>query len=105
MGSGLGATTLMNGDYDIMTQDQTSNQTYQLETLRFGDLVYIENHNCTNGAHYQADSAAVGVIVHSDSYTSGHGPGVCVIMTGRKSILQPIINKHANIADILVKEK
>lgn len=105
MGSGIGETTLMNGDYDIMTQDKESNQKYQLETLRFGDLVYIDNHDCTNGAHYRTDSATVGVIVHSDSYTSGHGPGVCVIMTGRKSTLQPQIDKHANIADILLKEK
>lgn len=105
MGSGLGETTLMSGDYDIMTQDPLSNQKYHLETLRFGDLVYIENHDCTNGAHYRSESGSVGVIVHSDSYTSGHGPGVCVILTSRKPKIKPIMDPHANIADILLKKK
>ena len=102
MGSGLGETTLMTGDYDIMTQDPKSNLKYHLDTLRFGDIVYIENHDCTNGAHYRSDSGSVGVIVHSDSYTSGHGPGVCVILTSRNAKLKPIIDPHANLADILL---
>lgn len=105
MGSGIGETTLMNGDYDIMTQDDESNRKYQLDSLRFGDLVYIENHDCTNGAHYRTGSGSIGIIVHSDSYTSGHGPGVCVVLTSRKPKLKPIIDPHANIADILLKQK
>lgn len=105
MGSGIGETTLMGGDYDIMTQDKESNQNYHLDTLRFGDLVYIENHDCTNGAHYRTNSGSIGVIVHSDSYTSGHGPGVCVILTSRKPMLKPILDKHANLADILLKNE
>ncbi len=103
MGSGIGETTLMGGDYDIMTRDEISRRQYQLDTLRFGDLVYIENHDCTNGAYYLSNAATIGIIVHSDSYTSGHGPGVCVILTSKQPLLKPIIDPHANIADILLK--
>lgn len=103
MGSGLGEANMMMGDYDIMTQDEETNQELQFATLRFGDLVYIQDHDNTNGPHYRKHSGSIGIIVHSDSYTSGHGPGVTIILTSRKAALRPRIDPHANIADILLK--
>ncbi|MEG1065939.1 MAG: DUF4438 domain-containing protein [Erysipelotrichaceae bacterium] len=101
MGSGTGSATLFSGDYDIMTQDPIEVEKYKLSSLRFGDIVYIENNDCTYGPHYKNDYATIGVIVHSDSFTSGHGPGVCVIMSGPSSILKPKISASANIANYL----
>ena len=75
MGSGLGSATLMSGDYDITTQDKEAVKELGLDTLRFGDIVYIQDNDGHNGAHYLKGSGSVGVIVHSDSFTSGHGPG------------------------------
>lgn len=102
MGSGLGETTMMMGDYDIMTQDQSMVEQYQLSTLRYGDLVYIEDHDSTYGPHYLKGSGSIGVIAHSDSYTSGHGPGVTIILTSPNQTIQPLLDPHANIKEYLL---
>ncbi len=101
MGSGLGVSQIVSGDYDIMTQDEKANEQYHLDTLRFGDFVAIQNHNCHNGPHYLEGSCSIGVIVHSDSYTSGHGPGVAIIFTSKDSSLQPFIDENANLINYI----
>ena len=103
MGSGLGSSTMMNGDYDIMTQDPEANIAFGLNKLRFGDLVLIEDHDNHNGPHYVKGSVSIGVIVHSDSFTSGHGPGVTIILTSKTSNLKGILDEQANIAKYLLK--
>ncbi|MDF9824963.1 hypothetical protein M2475_001418 [Breznakia sp. PF5-3] len=101
MGSGLGANTLANGDYDIMTQDKEMNKKYHLDTLRFGDIVAIQDHNSINGPHFSEGAWTIGIIVHSDSYTSGHGPGVCALFTSKDGSLKPFIEKDANLKNYL----
>lgn len=101
MGSGLGSTTLMNCDYDIMTQDQHVVKELGLESLRFGDFVYIQDHYSVNGPHYKKGAGSLGVIVHSDSFTAGHGPGVTVLMTCHQGELVPVIDEHANLKEVL----
>ena len=105
MGSGLGETTMMNGDYDIMMQDHDTISALHLNTLRFGDLVYIEDHDNAYGPHYHKGSGSVGIIVHSDSFTSGHGPGVTIIMTAQNYRLKPVIDPSANLANLLLSDK
>lgn len=99
MGSGLGSTSMMNGDYDIMTQDVDATIRYGIDKLRFGDLVMIEDHDNCHGPHYRKGARSIGVIVHSDSFTSGHGPGVTIIMSGDDTTLFPFIRDDANIAN------
>jgi hypothetical protein len=40
----------------------------------------------------------IGVVVHSDSTVSGHGPGVTALLTGPASCLRPVRDNRANIA-------
>ena len=101
MGSGLGSATTMLGDYDIMTQDKKVNEELNLNALRFGDVVAIMDHDNTYGPHYHRGAVSVGVICHSDSYTSGHGPGVTVIMAAVNGEIEPVIDENANIANYL----
>ncbi len=101
MGSGLGSTTMKSGDYDIMTHDPEAVKEFNLETLRFGDIVMIEDHTCVVGADYLKGSRTIGVVVHSDSFSTGHGPGVCVLMSSSKTLLKPKIVEDANIANYL----
>ena len=103
MGSGLGSSTMMNGDYDIMTQDKEANAKYGINELKFGDFVLIEDHDNHNGPHYLKGAVSIGVIVHSDSYTSGHGPGVTIIMSSKTSNIKGIKDASANIANYLVE--
>lgn len=101
MGSGLGVQTLMEGDYDIMTQDEKANEQYGLNDLRFGDFVAIQDHDCTYGPHFKQGAISIGVVVHSDSYTSGHGPGLTVVATSKNGCITPIIDKNANLKNYL----
>lgn len=99
MGSGLGSTSMMSGDYDIMTQDKEANKQYGIERLRFGDIVAIEDHDNCHGPHYRKGALSIGVVVHSDSFTSGHGPGLTIIMSSDIQHLSTEIDPNANIAN------
>lgn len=98
MGSGLGCTEILGGDYDIMSRDPGSRAEFHLDELRFGDLVLIQDHHCQFGPDYLRGSATVGVIVHGDSYMSGHGPGVTPILTCSEPVLVPELDAGANLA-------
>lgn len=98
MGAGLGSSTLMEGDYDIMTQDEEANKQFHLDKLRFGDIVAIEDHDCQYGPHYKKGAMSIGVVVHSDSFTSGHGPGVTIIATSKEGKIIPKKDSEANLA-------
>lgn len=101
MGGGLGSTTMMSADYDIMTQDKTIIKELGLDKLRFGDIVAIMDHDNHNGPHYRKGAISIGVVVHSDSFTSGHGPGVTIIMTSDQEHLKVRIDEKTNLANYL----
>lgn len=103
MGGGLGSTTMMSADYDIMTQDKETVAALGLHDLRFGDIVAIMDHDNHNGPHFHKGSVSIGIIVHSDSYTSGHGPGVTVLMTADQQYLKPYIEPEANLVNYMIK--
>lgn len=101
MGSGIGSDNSRSGDYDIMLHDKEKNKKFDLDDLRFGDLVAIRDHYANYGPHYQKGALTIGIIVHGDSYSAGHGPGVVVIMTTNSDKLQYIIDDKANIAKLI----
>jgi hypothetical protein len=102
MGSGLGATTCHSGDYDIQLFDPQVVKRHRLSTLRFGDIVAIVDADHSYGRRYYEGAVSIGVIVHSDSTMSGHGPGVTTLLTSpKKGTIHPIIHKDANIGKIL----
>jgi hypothetical protein len=43
----------------------------------------------------------IGVVIHSDSTVSGHGPGVTTLLTGETRHLVPLRDPRANLAEIL----
>jgi Domain of unknown function (DUF4438) len=98
MGSGLGKNNVWRGDVDIQLFDGPTRRRHGLETLRFGDLVAIMDSDMRYGANWQGGRVTIGVVVHSDSTTAGHGPGVTALLTGPASCLRPIRDSGANIA-------
>jgi Domain of unknown function (DUF4438) len=98
LGSGLGKNTVWRGDVDIQLFDDRSRRRHRLETLRFGDLVAVIGSDTRYGPAYRAGRTTIGVIVHSDSTVSGHGPGMTALLTGPGSRLRPICDDGANIA-------
>ena len=102
MGSGLGISSMYQGDYDIMTRDKEAFDKYNLATLRFGDIVFITDHHNAFGPDYHQGAGTVGVIIHGDSYLSGHGPGMTVLLTACDNVIRPFIDEKANLANYLL---
>jgi hypothetical protein len=101
MGSGLGANQVNSGDYDIQLFDQTIIDQYGLESLRLGDLVAIIDADHSYGRIYRQGAISVGVVVHTNCVTAGHGPGVTTLMTSPTGKIIPQVNGKANVASLL----
>jgi len=98
MGSGLGSNQTYSGDYDITLFDEETVKKHNLSTLRLGDIVAIMDADSTYGRIYRREAVTIGVVVHTNSYIAGHGPGVTTILTSSKGKIKPVINGKANIA-------
>ena len=101
MGSGIGAAHVAKGDYDIMTSDPETVKEYHLDQIRFGDFVALLDHDNRFGRTYRKGAISIGIVVHSDCMLAGHGPGVTTLMTCETSLIEPVIDPRANIADLL----
>ena len=105
MGSGLGANQTYSGDYDIQLFDEGVRKEYGLDDLRLGDLVAIIDADHSYGRIYRQGAVSVGIVVHTNCITSGHGPGVTTLFTSSTGKIVPIINPKANIASLLKLRK
>ena len=101
MGSGLGANQTQSGDYDIQLFDETIREQYGLEDLRLGDLVAIIDADHSFGRIYHQGAISVGIVVHTNCVTAGHGPGVTSLMTSPSGKIIPQIDAKANVAYLL----
>jgi hypothetical protein len=101
MGSGLGANQVNSGDYDIQLFDKAVVDQYGLESLRLGDLVAIVDADHSFGRIYRQGAVSVGVVIHSNCVTAGHGPGVTTLMTSPDGKIVPLIKREANVASLL----
>jgi Domain of unknown function (DUF4438) len=100
LGSGLGKNTVWRGDVDIQLFDSTTRRRWRLSSLRYGDLIAVGDLDARFGPAYRRGRTTIGVIVHSDSSVSGHGPGMMVLLTGPSRVLRPIHDPNANLAVI-----
>jgi hypothetical protein len=101
MGSGIGSPTAASGDYDITTGDKEALKQYDLENLRFGDIVLLEDSDNTYGREYLKGAVSIGVVIHSDCVKTGHGPGVSTILSAKTSKIKGRLDPKANIANYL----
>lgn len=101
MGSGLGANHTYSGDYDIQLFDENVRKEFGLDNLRLGDLVAIKDADHSYGRIYRQGAMSVGIVVHTNCVTSGHGPGVTTLFTSSTGKMLPKIDPKANIAVVL----
>jgi len=101
MGSGIGSSTAYRGDYDIMTHDPEAYKEFNLDKMRFGDIVALMDCDTMYGRGYLKGSVTIGVVVHSNCILTGHGPGVVTLMTCKTPKIRPVLVDKANIADYL----
>lgn len=101
MGSGLGHNDVFKGDYDIQTSDMGTIRRLGLDGLRFGDLVALRDQDSSFGWTFKEGAVTIGVVCHSDSVLSGHGPGTTTIMTCGEPLLAPRLDPRANVGYLL----
>lgn len=99
MGSGVGSGANYTGDYDIITQDEAIIKKNNIDKLRFGDFVLLEDSDNSFGlGSYVTGASSIGIVVHSDCVLAGHGPGVTIMLTSKKGKIKPKIDPTANIS-------
>ena len=86
MGSGIGESTAMAGDYDIMLADHGEALRYGLDKLRYGDIVLLEDCDNTYGRGYLKGAVSIGFIVH----------GSCILMGPRTRSKHHFFSQNAN---------
>jgi hypothetical protein len=101
MGSGLGSNSVNTGDYDIQLFDQPIVEQYGLQNLRLGDIVAIIDADHSYGRIYRQGAIAIGVVVHTNCFAAGHGPGVTTILSSSEGKIVPQIYPGANVASLL----
>jgi len=101
MGSGLGRSTVVRGDYDIQCFDPPTVREYGLDALRLGDLVAIVGADNTFGRIYRDGAVTIASVSHGQSFLAGHGPGVTTLMTSASGALEPVLDDRANLATLL----
>jgi len=53
------------------------------------------------GRSYRRGAVIIGIVVHGNSFVSGHGPGVTSLITSLKGKIKPVKAEKANISDYL----
>ena len=101
MGSGIGSSTSLSGDYDITTGDKEELKKYGIDKLRFGDIVLLKDCDNTYGRQFLKGAVTIGIIVHSNCILAGHGPGVTGLLSSKTSKIKGIKDANANIANYL----
>ena len=101
MGSGLGASSVGSGDYDITTADKVLVEKYKLNKIKFGDIVAITDADNSYGRSYKEGAITIGIVIHSDCVLAGHGPGVTTLLTSATGKIKFHLDKDANIAHYL----
>ncbi len=101
MGSGLGRDHVYTGDYDIQMFDPEVNERYDLESLRFGDIVAIMDADHSHGRTWLGGAVSIGIVSHGKSDSAGHGPGVTTLFTSREGRIEPVIDAEANLKNLL----
>jgi hypothetical protein len=88
-------------DQDLMTGDRGALAELGIDRLRLGDLVAVMDTDHRYGRGYYPGGVTIGIIMHGDSVMTGHGPGCQDLLACVDGTLEPVIDPHANIADLL----
>lgn len=96
-GSGVGGTLPQAGDLDIMTSDEEIAKKYNIDKLKFGDFVFLEDSDNRFSHSRRKGAVTIGVVIHGDSYIGGHGPGICPVLTCPSNLIVPKIDNESNL--------
>ena len=93
--------TSESGSLHIQTTDDAEMKKYKLNTLKLGDLVFINNYDSSYQHGFLRNAWAVGIIGQTNGPRAGYGPGITILMSSKKSDGVAKINSKANIVNYL----
>lgn len=70
---------------------------HEIDTLRFGDFVAINNWDSRFGHGFLREHITIGVVSQGNSFRTGYGPAITVIATGQRYSLSTFIDTTANL--------
>jgi len=88
-------------DQDLMTGDRAALAECGIDQLKLGDLVAMMDTDHRYGRGYRPGGVSIGLIMHGDSPTAGHGPGCQDLLVCARGEIEPLLDPHANVARIL----
>lgn len=101
MGAGIGEKNVYSGDYDMMTGDKDCIHLLGLDKLRMGDIVFLRDCDNVYGRGYRRGAVTVGIVIHSDCYLNGHGPGITTLFSAKTPLIEMRADKDANLRSYL----
>ena len=84
------------GDLDIGDEEALAGQ-----RLRYGDLVGFRDLDSSAGRFRRPGYLSVGMVGHGPGRQAGHGPGVCVLLSGPASELTCVTGAAASLGPLL----
>jgi hypothetical protein len=88
-------------DYDIQIPSQEILKKMGLEMVRLGDLIAITDCESFEGPRFKEGAISLGVVIHGAGRSSSSGPGILMLVSSSEDIVEPIISRKANLAEIM----
>lgn len=103
VGAGYG-TQAHSSHIDIQTCFPPDIKEYELDKLKFGDIVALKDVSSNYGRHYYRGATTIGIVASGPSELSGMGIGITTILSHLDGKLVPVLSKDANLKKILELE-
>ncbi|MBM6581904.1 DUF4438 domain-containing protein [Microvirga sp. BT689] len=100
LGAGAGLTS-EGGSLHIQTTDRDAIRAAGLDRLKLGDIVALEDYDSRYQHGYLRGAIGVAVIGQTDGPRAGYGPGMTLLMTDSKGLIEPVVQRDVNIATLL----
>jgi len=104
MGYGVGGSEAQRGYICVQSTPPALVEEIGLGDLRIGDLVALRDTLISYGKGYHRGAVTVGVVVFGASDVAGQGPGVMAIAASRTGMIEPRLERGANVARYLELE-
>ncbi|NLB49985.1 MAG: DUF4438 domain-containing protein [Clostridiaceae bacterium] len=85
------------GDFDLVTDDMALLQSHNLLSLKIGDLILIEDYDCSYSPGYRRGARTIGLIVTGDAVPAGQGPGILSLMSSQTGQIVGRIDKTSSL--------
>jgi len=100
IGAGSGLTS-ESGSLHIQTTDNLEMKKYNLNNMKLGDIVYIENYDSSYQHGFLRNAWAIGIIGQTNGPRAGYGPGITILMSSKTINAKTKIDPKANIVNYI----